>query len=297
MKEAVFIVLNYNDANVTINLVDNLCTFSGSRFEQHVIVVDNCSPDGSLEVLVERYKDEASVDVIGSDRNGGYSYGNNYGARYAIERYHPDYLAISNPDIWIDEETVAKLLETFDEDDKLCACAPVMKDLQGHYRIASLKLPDFKDDLKACFTEKTSMNRAADKVVYLNHKPNMLLTDFLPGSFFIIRSDVFEEVGMFDEGVFLFCEERMLGHRIKAHGYKAALRTDLFFVHAHSASINKVYKIMQTRKMILASRLYYELNYNHINKIQESLFIAASSISLIYLRVKLLVRSIIKHDK
>ena len=294
MKTVVFIVLNYNDAGTTINLVDELCRFSGEKFDYHVTVVDNCSPDNSLTVLSERYNNNSLVDVIESDYNGGYSYGNNFGARYAIKHYHPVFLAIANPDIEIDEETVFRLLETFEEDESLCECAPVMRDLKGNYRIASLKLPEFKDDLKACFTEKKSRLRILDNFRYLNGNQNMIITEFLPGSFFIIRANVFEQVGMFDEGVFLFCEERILGYRIKLHGYKAVLRSDLFFNHAHSASINKAYKIMQTRKMILKSRLYYEINYNHITKMQERIFTGAIIPSLIYLRIKLFFREMFR---
>lgn len=293
MRTIAFIVLNYNDAKTTTGLVDELNKFCGTSFNHKIVVVDNDSPDGSLAVLCERYDHESGIDIIASDRNGGYSYGNNFGARYAIKKYHPDYIAIANPDIWVDERTVGELLDTFKEDDSICMCAPVMKDLKGNYKTAPLRLPEFKDDLKACFSEKKSKVRIAENFEYVNGKENMVFTDFLPGSFFIIRADVFENVGMLDEGVFLFCEERILGFRIKAQGYKAVLRTDLYFVHAHSVSINKAYKVLQTRKMILDSRLYYEINYNQISKWQILIYKLASSLSIYYLLARITIYNIL----
>lgn len=294
MNSIAFIILNYNDVDTTIKLVDGLCGYSGNQFNYRVIVVDNCSTDSSMTVLRERYADKSLVDVIASQRNGGYSYGNNLGARYAIENYDPDYLAVANPDIWVDEETVAGLLETFKEDDKLCMCSPVMKDLSGGYHIHSQELPTFKDDLTACFSEKKPRTIKVDNYDYLNENHNMILTEMLPGSFFIVRAELFQKIGMLDENVFLFCEERILGKRMKDNGYKAVLRSDLFFLHAHSTSIGKAYKIIQTRRLILKSRIYYEEKYNHINIMQGLLLRSMSALSLFYLDLKLKIRGLIK---
>ena len=135
-----------------------------------------------------------------------------------------------------------------------------------------------------------------DNYDYLNGNQNMILTEMLPGSFFAVRADLFQKIGMLDEKVFLFCEERILGKRMKDNGYKAVLRADLFFLHAHSVSIKKVYKVIQTRKLILNSRIYYEENYNHINFWQSFLLRTASFISLRYLQLKLGLRKLIRGE-
>ncbi len=294
MDLVAFIILNYNDADTTIKLVDGLSKYTGSLFDFQIIVVDNCSPDKSLEKLHEYYDANERIDIISSQRNGGYSYGNNFGVRYAIQKYNPEFLVIANPDIWVDEATVKNLLETFKEDEKLCMCSPVMKDVHGKGRIYSQTLPTYKDDLVACFYERNSKTIKTSKFDYLNGNQNMILTEMLPGSFFVTRTDLFQEIGMLDENVFLFCEERILGRRMKECGYKAVLRADLSFLHKHSTSINKAYKTIQTRKLILKSRIYYEENYNGINSMQSFILKEASFISLVYLRLKLWLRKLIK---
>lgn len=298
MKSIAFIVLNYNDADTTMSMVDNLCRWEQLQFHLHIVVVDNCSTDRSYERLKLYYTSEEKVTVISSEYNGGYSYGNNYGARFAIEHYAPEYIAIANPDIIVKENTVIDLIATFDEDKFLLMCAPVMKDSEGKYRIRTQKLPSYKDDLVACFTEKNSKTVRYNKFDYLNGKTNMILTEMLPGSFYVVRTELFQNIGMLDEGVFLFCEERILGYRMKQYGYKAVLRSDLFFIHKHGTSIKKAYKVVSSRKILLKSRCYYQRVYNRCGIIRTVSFKMVSSIAINYLWIKLYLHRLrVRHCK
>ena len=291
-----FIILNYNDPDTTIYMVNNLCKWTQQEFYMHIVVIDNCSTDGSFEKLKIYYESEPKVDVIMSEYNGGYSYGNNYGSKFAIRCYEPDYIAIANPDIVVDENTVTELLKTFSEDENLLMCAPVMKDSEGKYRIRTQRVPSYIDDLTACFTDKSKTVRY-DKFDYLNGRKNMILTEMLPGSFFVVRTKLFQRVGMLDEGVFLFCEERILGYRMKQYGYKAVLRSDLYFIHKHGTSIGKAYKIVAARKMLLKSRCYYQKVYNKCGLIKEIIFKGVSALSLVYLYIKLFASCLLRRVK
>jgi len=268
MKNVAFVVLNYNDAITTMSLVDVLVKWPKSEIDIHIVIVDNKSSDGSIEKFLERYKDERSVDVISSDYNGGYSYGNNFGVKYAINKYKSQYIAIANPDIEIDYNTFKELLETFDAEKSIAACAPVMKDLEGNYSIHSQFVPSFRDDLQACIDESKVKTVVKHDFTYVNDDKNKIITQMLPGSFFVIRAECLQNVGFFDEGVFLFCEERILGKKLADAGYKQILRSDLFFVHAHSISIKKNYDILKTWKILMTSRQYYQKKYNNITRVQ-----------------------------
>ena len=297
MRSIAFIVLNYNDSDTTIHMVNNLCTWQCCQFYLHVVIVDNYSTDKSFEKLQQYYKSEEKIVVISSNYNGGYSYGNNYGARFAIEHYAPDFIAIANPDIIVDENTVIELLATFNEEKSLLMCAPVMKDIKGKYCIQTQKLPSYKDDLVACFTENNNKTVRYDKFDYLNGKTNMILTEMLPGSFYVVRTDLFQKIGMLDEGVFLFCEERILGYKMKQQRYKAVLRSDLFFLHKHGTSINKAYKAISTRKILLQSRCYYQNVYNECGRVNDIILRSACVVSILYLRVKLYAYLLLKKAK
>jgi GT2 family glycosyltransferase len=98
---AVCIVLNYNDADTTI---EQLSRIRGYGCFDAVIVVDNHSTDDSFV----RLKDCTAGHVIflEAGRNGGYGAGNNLGLKYAREILHARYALIANPDAEFTEKCV-----------------------------------------------------------------------------------------------------------------------------------------------------------------------------------------------
>lgn len=78
----------------------------------HIVLVDNLSPDGSIENLQKAVNNK--IDIIQSDRNGGYSYGNNYGAFYLIEKYNIDILFIANPNVEFSEDFLIRVVPDMD---------------------------------------------------------------------------------------------------------------------------------------------------------------------------------------
>ncbi|MBR6849385.1 MAG: hypothetical protein IKM88_04020, partial [Lachnospiraceae bacterium] len=113
------VILNYNDAQTTIDAASRVGGFS---CVDHVVIVDNASSDESAVRITETFDLELSglestsqageisglwksaneadfpVTLIRTVRNGGYGYGNNLGVRYAHEQVHAEEVLIANPD-------------------------------------------------------------------------------------------------------------------------------------------------------------------------------------------------------
>ena len=99
-------ILNYNDASSTLHILKQIKNYSAI---DHIVIVDNLSPDGSFQQLKSMAGDK--VDIIQSDKNGGYSYGNNYGAFYLINKYMVDILVIANPDVEFSEAFLIRIVQ------------------------------------------------------------------------------------------------------------------------------------------------------------------------------------------
>ena len=111
-------------------------------------------------------------------------------------------------------------------------------------------------------------------------------TDILKGSFFGIRLKDFLEVGGFDEGVFLFCEERILAKKITNNGGSIGIVFQAKYMHNHSTSIKKVYQSKTERiRLLYDSRMYYNCKYNKINKIQKRLLETAMKFSIMEYKI------------
>jgi len=290
MSEISIIILNYNGFDETDKLAHSIGQWNTDLLDFSVIIVDNCSVDESYAKIKEKYSKLLHFDVIRSNRNGGYSYGNNYGIKYAIQKYHPTYIAIANPDVEIEQEVVINLLDTFKVNSKIAMCAPVMKTLDGAYNIYSQKLPGFIDDLKACSVRARFRSVIEEDYCTIDENKTCIPTELLPGSFFVIRTDCLLQIGMLDENVFLYCEERILGKRLKNAGYIAILRKDLFFTHAHAISTSKSMDIISRWKQVLKSRMYYQKTYERINWFQRIVLACAMCFYILELRVLIAVR-------
>src|SRR5438067_13799131 len=90
------IILNYSTAQETADCVRGLQKQIFSNL--HCVVVDNCSPDGSLEKLRTAFRSDKQVTVISSESNSGYAAGNNIGVKWVLAHCKPKYLFIVNPD-------------------------------------------------------------------------------------------------------------------------------------------------------------------------------------------------------
>lgn len=268
IKNISLIILNYNGFEETEKLTLDLCSWDKDILEYHIIIVDNCSTDGSYMKLKKKFSKKSQVDVICTEYNGGYSYGNNYGVKFALKKYRPEYIAICNPDIILNQEMLLQLLKTFDVDEKIGMCAPIMKMPDGYYSIHAITLPTFEDDLRSCSLRNNPQNVNRDHYQTIDDEKNLILTEMLPGSFFVIKSDVFLKIGMFDDKVFLYCEERIIGNKLKQAGYLAVTRADLFFIHAHAVTVRKSLSTIKSQKILWKSRLYYQKKYNGISGVQ-----------------------------
>ena len=220
MKVAVIIV-NYNDAEDTKKYVN---TISKYEIINRIVVVDNLSTTVGTFDKLKKLENE-KVKVISSDKNGGYDYGNNFGVRYLQsinEKY--DYIIISNPDIEITETAIKHCLEVIDNDKKIGVIAPRMFDKENKpIRRSAWKMRTFGLDvihstrlLEMIFYKILRSGEYSTK----EYEKELLEVEAISGAFFIIRSNVLEEINLLDENVFLFYEEDILAKKLKEKGYK-----------------------------------------------------------------------------
>lgn len=269
MINNVIIVLNYNDFETTVNFIKSINNYTS--FDK-IIVVDNASTDDSFSVL-KKYK-TSKIDVIVTDRNGGYAYGNNYGVRYAIEKYSPKYITISNPDVFIENNSINSIIEVLDSNKSVALATGIMVDENNKIsKDFAWKIPNFYDDIRACFL---FISKFRNKIRYnLDSIKNcdILDVEVVPGSFFIIKRSIFEKVNFFDEDTFLFCEERILAIKLKKNNYKSVILTTEKFIHYHSKTINKnIVNHIKKYDLLKESKIIYMRKYLAISELKIKIY-------------------------
>jgi len=293
MKTAV-IILNYNSKEDAIKYVNQIKDYS---ILDTIVVVDNKSSNqGELEVL-ESLKSE-KVYVIQSDKNGGYSYGNNFGLKY-LETLSQDYdyVVISNPDVEVKEEAFKTCFKELEENKKLAVCSPMMLDGNGnHIRRSSWKMRTPGIDM----INSSRLNEILFYPWFKNgeykeddYKKEKLEVECVSGAFFVIKFAIFKQIGYFDENVFLFYEEDILANKLQKLGYNEMSLNTVNFKHFESQSIGKAMSYFNKIKRLQESKMYYQKEYNKINLFQIVLFTIINYWRRLELLIELPIRKII----
>ncbi len=257
------IVLNYNDHATTSEFV-SMASKIGCL--DKIIVVDNNSSDDSFEILGELAGDR--VDVIRTEKNGGYAYGNNFGCRYAIEKYDPDVLFVSNPDVEFEEKVIEDMQQALSGGSKAGVVAPIVN--QG-YNVWDL--PTYTGVIETVFMLWFTADKKRIKNRLIASSNTMETVGVVEGSFWAVSKDAYKEAGGLDERTFLYYEENIFAKRLKNIGYDVAVLTKDRYDHFHSVSIRKRYggKIRAYKHFATGMKLYLK-EYLGVGKVRELIF-------------------------
>ena len=263
MDKLALIILNYNSFNDCIICIDQLLSFK-QKF--HIIIVDNASSDDSYNKLKKRYMNTKFVDIIQTGFNRGYSAGNNYGIKYAMRKYEIDTVGILNPDVFIpNAELLEVLLTKLYMDTNFAVIGGLAIDIDGNYNPSNSAwdIPSQKNVIldhlifsKRC-TRETKMHIISSKLVQV---------ECVAGCFFLAKVLLLQKMDFFDENVFLYNEENILGIKCKRYGYKEVVAIDQFYYHNHRHVNNKTVtfkgKFFSTRNGYLSRKYLCSTYYS-----------------------------------
>ncbi len=232
MKQGVIsvIILSYNTRDLTKRCLEAVHRSWGVELE--VIVVDNGSTDGSVEMIEEQFD---SVKLIKNKDNLGFAKGNNLGMSMA----NGEKILLLNSDAFIFEDTVAIMssqMDTLQVD--LLGCKLLNKDgtLQpswGYFpnlrRVAQMMV--FLDNLPYIRDMIDSIH-VRSKKRYLETRP----VDWVTGACVMLRKNVYTDTKGIDEKYFMYGEEMEWMYRIKNKGFKVAYSPKCECVHLEGAS-------------------------------------------------------------
>ena len=255
------VIVNYNDYKTTKRLLDNVKDY---KILREIVVVDNKSTDNSLEEL--RKLKNKKITIIDSGNNKGYSYALNVGCKYLIDKYKSLNIVISNSDIIIESELDIKDLNSYIST-KNVIVGPTI--IQGNDLNRGFKIPSPWQDIKQniVFFGKRVLAKELSYPDNYYHK-DISKVDTVSGCFFMISSKHLEDMGYFDENVFLYYEENIMGIKTKKLGKNIIVCNNVDVIHDHSVSIDKSLKRIKKYDILKTSQEYFEKKYNGANKIE-----------------------------
>uniref|UniRef100_A0A832G805 Glycosyltransferase n=1 Tax=Ignavibacterium album TaxID=591197 RepID=A0A832G805_9BACT len=275
MIDLSIIIVNYNVKEFLKNLLHSIQKAS-QHLSIEIIVVDNASDDGSVEMIREKFPD---VVLIANEKNLGFGKANNIGLKKAQGKY----ILLINPDTLVAEDTFIKLIEFFETHPEagLAGCKILNPD--GTLQLACRR--SFPGPWTS-FTKVTGLSSLFPKsklfarynLTYLDENQTYEV-DAISGSFMMLRKEVYEKVGGFDEQFFMYGEDLDLCYRIQKAGYK------IFYVHT-TQIIH--YKGESTKRSSLdETKVFYNAMHLFVKK-----HLSSSLIVELILRSAIAVRSL-----
>lgn len=276
------VIVNYNDYETTRRLLDNVKDY---KVLKEIVVVDNKSTDNSLEEL--RKLKNKKITIIDSGENKGYSYALNVGCKYLIDKYKSLNIVISNSDIIIESELDIKDLNSYIST-KNVIVGPTI--IQGNDLNRGFKIPSPWQDIRQniVFFGKRVLAKELSYPDNYYHK-DISKVDTVSGCFFMISSKHLEDMGYFDENVFLYYEENIMGIKTKKLGKNIIVCNNVDVIHDHSVSIDKSLKRIKKYDILKTSQEYFEKKYNGANKIELFFLKVFRYLTRILLLIKYLV--------
>lgn len=193
------------------------------KIPSEIIVVDNASDDGSVEIIKKNFLD---VKIIELSENLGFSKANNIGLKIA----KGEYICLLNPDTIVEEDTLNTMIRFMESHPEAGMAGCKILNPDGTFQLACRR--SFPTPWVA-FTKIFGLSALFPKsklfarynLTYLDENQTYEV-DAISGSFMFLRKDVYEKVGGLDESFFMYGEDLDWCFRIKKAGFK------IYYVHS-----------------------------------------------------------------
>lgn len=237
MKVAI-ITVNYNGKNDTLELLDSLKKLPPTTHHLLTVVVDNGSSDGSVSAIHKQFPD---ADILQTGQNLGYSGGYNKGIEYA-QIWGADYFLLINNDTLIkDANLVEELIKTAQSDSKIGLVSPKILFAPG-FEFHKKRYKPFEVGKVIWFAGGRfdwdnigSIHRGIDEVDKGQYD-GVEESEIFSGACVLIKREVLEKIGRFDEKYFLYFEDSDFVKRATDLGFKTYYNGKTFIYHKVSRS-------------------------------------------------------------
>lgn len=222
------IIVNYNAGQFLTN-----CVVSGLNQAREIIIIDNASSDNSLAILESTNVEHSKLKIIRNTRNLGFAAACNIGTNAAKNKY----LLYLNPDCLLHDKTTEKLLLNIEDNKDIGMTGGLLTNPDGTEQAGGRR---------AVPTPWRSFVRAFG-LSHFSHRWPKLFYDFhlhkqplpqhpmaveaISGACMMIKRDVINRIGQWDEKYFLHCEDLDLCMRIRQAGLKILFIPDAPIIH------------------------------------------------------------------
>ena len=231
------VLVSFNTRDLLRECLQTVFAQTGVTME--VFVVDNASRDDSAAMVCAEFP---QVQLMESEINLGFAAANNRAMEMALGRY----VVLLNTDAFLRPGDLERAVAKMDANPKAGLAGARLVGRDGSWQPSARQFPSLTNDLLA-LTGLSALRRnsrffgKADRTWADPSIPAP--ADWVPGAFSIIRRDVLDSIGHFDERFFLYYEEVDLCRRIVTAGWQVWYWPELVVVHIGGESSRQMRRL------------------------------------------------------
>jgi len=270
MLDLLIIIVSYNTRDLLADCLRSVFASEGN-LKMRVCVVDNCSTDGTVEMVGKLFPD---VHLIASEVNGGYAYANNLGIRSYGFQDEPDnrasadelprYVLLLNPDTVLPPTALRDMVDFVEADPRIGVAGPKLVRQDGSLDLAcrrSFPSPAVSfyrlSGLSKLFPQSPRFGRY--NLTYLDPDETVEV-DSVVGAFMLVRREAILQVGLLDESFFMYGEDLDWAFRMKQAGWKVYYYPRVEVLH-YKGEASKQRSMAATQEFYRAMRIFHAKHY------------------------------------
>jgi GT2 family glycosyltransferase len=225
------IIVNFNVKDLIDSCINSIQTYCNEELYE-IIVVDNNSSDGSVELIKTIYP---KVKVIECKENNGFAKANNIGFEHSVG----EYILLLNPDTEFVEDSLTPILSLMQENLQYGAIGCKLLNTDKTLQPSCF---DFPSNLNF-FTDHTGLSKFFPSLSSLKRKIDyniMHEVDFVRGAFLMTRKSIINEHGFLDNQYFMYAEETDYCFKLQKFGHKVIYSPTTRVIHHQGQSSKQV---------------------------------------------------------
>ena len=223
------VIVSYRCRDMLRDCLSSLRAFTPAK-GACVWVVDNASGDGTIEMLRGEFPE---VELLASGENLGFSTANNL----AIRRGEAPYVLALNPDTRITEGALDHMLELMESNSKIGISGCRLELTDGKFDHAARRSFPTPLGALAHFTRIGRWRKVPDRLAqYRAPTVESGPVDAVNGAFMFMRRKALDEVGLFDEGYWMYMEDLDLCYRFAQAGWVTWYEPGVTVIHIKAGS-------------------------------------------------------------
>lgn len=278
MKKIAASIINYNTTKDTIECINSLKQANLSNIQLSIVVLDNASTLDEKNKLEKYIKSQSeNVTFLSSEKNLGFSEGNNVCIKEALKKGN-EYILIINNDTYVEKDSLQHMINTFKQENDIGVVVPKIYFAKGYEYHKNYK-PEEKGrviwyagghlDWKNVIGYHNGVDEV-DKGQFDSFKQ----TEFATGACMLVKKEVIRKTGMYDKRYYLYYEDNDWSMRIKQAGYKIMFTPYAKIWHKNASSSGGSGSALQdyyiTRNRMLFGMSYAPLR-SKISLLKESI--------------------------